>query len=91
MSFIGKTYTIPPYVFSLDGAKVTILEVMKLGIDEKNYLYLVSCYIECRGYRSKVFNLTVRNNAELIEKLRTEIAKMKLLIMTGQTHLFQKI
>jgi len=85
---VRKRFIIPPYTFELEKARVTILEVTKVGIDERNYKYLVTLYVEFGGYRSKVFNLLVSNNQELIEKLRAEIAKMRLFILTGQHHLF---
>lgn len=81
---------IPPMAVDIDGARVYILEVTENDwIDEEKH-YLVTCFVEYKGYRSRVFTIDAKTNAELLAKLRTEVAKMKLLIMTGQTHLFTK-
>ena len=39
--------------------------------------------VEWKGKRSQTFDLDVTSNEELIAKLKTEIAKFKLMIMTG--------
>jgi len=90
MSLAPKSVLIPPITISLDGAKVTIVEVLDMSITDFDRMYLVSCYVEYRGYRSKVFHLLVRSNSELLAKLRAEIAKMKLFLWMKQTHLFEK-
>jgi len=80
-----------PVVVELDGAKVHILEVVPHSwVDGKKH-YVVSCIVEWGGYRSSIFSLDVTSNKELEAKLRTEIAKMKLMIMAGRTEFFTKI
>jgi len=74
---------VPPAVVELDGAKVYIVETSKREWLDKRTHYLVSCFVEWRGKRSKVFNLDVTSNKELIEKLRAEIAKFKLMVLNG--------
>jgi len=82
---------VPPVAIRIDDAWVYIIEVVPHDwIDGKKH-YLVSCYVEWGGYRSQVFTLDVTSNKELEYKLRTEIAKMKLMIMSGKTELFKKI
>jgi len=82
---------VPPVVMELDGAKVTILELVPHEWVDKKVHYVVTCYIEWNGYRSNPLTLDVTSNKELIAQLKTEIAKMKLMIITGQTHFFHKV
>jgi len=85
---ISKDVIVPPYTFELEGAKVTILEVVRLTIGRDWRRYLVVLTIEYGGKRSRPFTLQVRNNAELLEKIKSEIAKMKILIWSGHAYLF---
>jgi len=80
-----------PVTIELDDAKVNIIEVVPHSwVDGKKH-YVVSCTVEWGGYRSQIFTLDVTSNKELEAKLRTEIAKMKLMILSGRTDLFVKI
>ena len=82
---------IGPIKTELDGAKVTIIEVSKyISLDNKPR-YIVSVQVEYQGYQSPIFTLDVEDNDDLIQQLRTEIAKMKLAIYTGFTSPFKKI
>jgi hypothetical protein len=79
-----------PIEARLEDARVAILEVVGsewLGGERR---YIVSCYVEWNGYRSQTFRLDVRDGRELDRKLRTELAKMKLALMTGYEHIFAK-
>ncbi|MCD6487805.1 MAG: hypothetical protein J7K21_01085 [Desulfurococcales archaeon] len=82
---------VPPVVVEIDGAKVYILEVTPHNWVDKKKHYIVSCYVEWNGWRSQVFQLDVTSNKELKAKLKTEIAKMKLAILSGNTHFFTKV
>jgi len=79
-----------PVVLELDGAKVHVLEVTPHPWLDGRVHYLVSCYVEYGGYRSAVFTLDVTSNAELEVKLRSEVAKMKIMLMVGRTEPFTK-
>ena len=81
---------VPPVVVEIDGAKVYILEVTPHNWIDKKKHYIVSCLVEWNGWRSHVFQLDVTSNRELKAKLKTEIAKMKLAILSGNTHFFTK-
>jgi len=81
---------VPPITAEIDGARVHILEVTEHEWVDKRKHYIVTCFIELGGYRSGVFSLDVTSNEELKEKLRIEIAKMKLMLMAGRTELFSK-
>jgi len=74
---------VPPAIIELDGAKVYILETTKRKWLDGRIHYIVSCFVEWKGKRSQTFDLDVTSNEELIAKLKTEIAKFKLMIMTG--------
>ena len=82
---------VPPLVVEIDGAKVYILEITEHEwVDNKKH-YLVSCFVEWNGYRSQTFVLDVTSNRELVAKLKSEIAKMKAMILSGNTQVFRKI
>ena len=82
---------IGPITFDLDDAKVTIIEVSKYTTLDNKTRYIVSMQVEYGGYLSPIFQLDVANNDELISKLRTEIAKMKIAIHVGFTRPFTKL
>ena len=67
-----------PRELEVDGARVTILEVLKTSTPWLGDEYHVVVRIRLGGVTSKPFTIDVRGERELIEKLRVEIAKMKL-------------
>jgi len=68
-----------PVVTKIDGCDVYILEVSAHPwIDGKTH-YIVSCKVKCGDRESQVFPLDVTSESELIAKLKTEIAKFKLM------------
>lgn len=82
---------VPPHTITIDGAEVRILSVTKhewLGGEAR---YIVSCYVKWGGWRSRVFSLDVSSNRELREKLRAEIAKMKLMLLSGENAPFERV
>jgi len=82
---------IPPYIVPIEGAEVNILEVSKNTLHNGKTFFIVTCYVEYKGFRSKTFSLTIKDNKELLSKLKVEIAKMKLMIYLGKTQFFEKI
>ncbi len=81
---------VPPVSVEVDGAKCIILEVTeRKWLDNKTH-FLVSIVCEYKGKRSKVFDLDVTSNEELMAKLRTEVAKFKLMIMHGLDEVVKK-
>jgi len=82
--------TIFPRELEVDGAKAKIYEIVDVtppGSKEKQYL--VTCAIEYGDYRSKVFSIIARSEKELKTKLRVEVAKMKVLLLLGETRFFE--
>jgi len=68
-----------PVAIKLDNCDVFILEASaKSWLDGKTH-YIVSCKVKCDNKESQVFPLDVTSEQELIAKLRTEIAKFKLM------------
>jgi len=82
---------VPPVELELLDAKVTIIEVHKYETPWTGPVYHVACVVEWGGYRSQVFFVDAKDNVELEQKLKVEIAKMKLMVMTGYTALLQRI
>ncbi len=82
---------VAPIEVDVDGAKCTILEITSHEWIDGSTRYVVSAYCEYKGLRSKVFQLDVASNKELINKLRIEVAKMKLDTVLGYDHLYTKV
>ncbi len=82
---------IPPVVVELDGALVYLPETKKYKRFDGATRYRVTCIVEYGGYRSRPFSLDVANKEELRQKLRVEIAKMQLAIISGYTLPFEKV
>jgi len=89
MSAVTKII-VAPVEARLDDAKVTVVEVLGYTRLDGVKRYIVSCFIEWGGYRSQVFQLDVKDGADLERKLRVELAKMKVAVMTGYTSFFTK-
>ena len=85
------TVHVPPVEVQVLDAKVTIVEVLRYETPWTGPVYHVACYVEWGGYRSQVFHVDARDNEELERKLKTEVAKMKLMIMSGCTTPFQHV
>jgi len=70
-----------PVVTKIDGCDVYILEATAYSwLDGKTH-YIVTCKVKCGDKESQVFDLDVTSESELIAKLKTEIAKFKLINM----------
>jgi len=85
------TVHVPPIELQLLDAKVTIVEVHRYETPWTGPVYHVACVVEWGGYRSQVFFVDAKDNVELEQKLKVEIAKMKLMVMTGYTAPLQRI
>ena len=81
---------VPPVLVELDGAKVYILEVTQYTTPLGRKCFFVSCFIEIGDYRTHVFPVPACSNDELKAKLKAEIAKIKLVLMSGRTDLLIK-
>jgi len=68
-----------PVVTRIDDCDVYILEVTPhTWVDGKTH-FIVSCKVKCGNRESQVFPLDVTSESELVAKLKTEIAKFKLM------------
>ncbi|MEM0459913.1 MAG: hypothetical protein QW407_03330 [Thermofilaceae archaeon] len=83
--------TIPPVYTEVDGARVQILEVAPYTALSGEKRFMVVCRIEMGGYRTKAFTVDVRSNAELEQKLRREVALMRVYLLSGETSLFERV
>jgi hypothetical protein len=82
---------VTPVDIEVDGARCTIVEITSREWIDKRIIYTVSVYCEYAGRRSQIFHLDVTSNEELINKLRVEVAKMKIAIASGYDHLFRQM
>jgi len=69
-------------------ATAHILEASKHKGLDNSVFYIVSVYVTYDKYVSPRFTLVVKDEKDLIFKLRAEVAKMRILIMQGHTKLF---
>jgi len=75
----SHTLQIPPFYVEVDGVRVQILESSKHTLLTGETWYIVSCRIIYKGITSKIFPLFVRNEEDLVNKLKIEITKIKFL------------
>lgn len=69
---------IPPVAVDIDGARVEIFEVIKLSTG-----YHVTCRINWRGIKSRIFFIDAKDTEDFKRKLELELAKMKTLYIIG--------
>lgn len=74
---------IPPVRVTVDGAEVAILEVMRLEPAGKLIGYHVTVEAKVDGEKTPRFFVTATSWDDLIRKLRIEIAKWRVLKMSG--------
>ena len=67
-----------PIDVEVDGCIVTLLEATKFTLTHT--IYQVSCQARCGDMQSQIFHVTYSTPHELIQKLKTEIAKFKYMI-----------
>lgn len=90
MSLESIDVYVTPLTLKVDGTDVTIIGVVSKDTPDGERRYIVSCQVEWRGWRSPVFRLYVADNRELLTKLRAEIARMKIFVLSGYTHPFAR-
>ena len=73
------TLTITPVDVEVDDCVVTILEVAKLKLPWEEYQ--ASVQIKCGNTVSRVFQISFRDKEELKQKMITEVAKLKYLLL----------
>ena len=71
--------SILPVSVEVDGAIVHILEVLKSRLPNGTIFYHAVCKAEWNGITTRNFVISFRTEEEFREKLRTEIAKLKLM------------
>jgi len=67
-----------PIDVEVDGCIVTLIEAAKFTLTRP--IYQVSCQARCSDMQSQIFHVTYNTPQELIQKLKTEIAKFKYMI-----------
>ena len=82
MELGSRQVHVTPIAVEIQGCIVYILEVLKNEAPDGTNWYHVVCRVKCGSVESKTFDISVRNTKELIAKLRTEIAKLKLIKLT---------
>ena len=75
----SRTIYVTPFTFNVDGYNVTVFEVLKFELVDGSKVYHVVVKLEGEGISSRVFGLDVRSFDDLVEKIRSEITKLKLL------------
>jgi len=73
------TVTILPVAVEVDGAVVHILEILRSRMPGGKTAYHAVCKIEWNGIISRNFTISFTSDEEFREKLRTEVAKLKLM------------
>lgn len=68
-----------PVAVEVDGAVVYIVELLKSRMPDGNTWYHAICILEWNGIRTRSFVVSFRSEGELREKLRTEVARLKLM------------
>lgn len=73
----AESILIPPFYMEIDGVTVEVLEVLKHQLISGDKYYTVALRIHYKDIVSKIFNLTVKDEEELKNKLKIEITKIK--------------
>jgi len=80
---LPERYQIPPFSFRLDGATVTIYEVIKRKTITGRSWYYATVRISLGGFKSRVFGIDAKDEDEFKKKLIVEISKLKMLRMAS--------
>lgn len=64
---------VPPFVVEVDGTPFEILEVIQHAIGG----YSVAVRMTYKGIRSRILDMSARDEQDLIRKLKAELAKIK--------------
>jgi hypothetical protein len=76
---MSSTFTIPPFFIKVDGIKVEIVEVSEQKLVSGDKFYIVSCRVHYDSIESRTFPLFVSDMKDLINKLKVEITKLKII------------
>lgn len=74
-----QSFIIPPFFIEVDGVFVQVIEVLKTSLVSGESYYHVVVSVNYKGIKSRRFTLDVRNEKELVNKLKVEIAKIKMI------------
>lgn len=72
-----STFNIPPFSIEVDGFQVDVLEVLKTQLISGDTWYHVVVQINYKGIKSRRYTLDVKNEKDLLNKLKIEITKVK--------------
>lgn len=73
----SSTLQLPPFLFEVDGVPVQLVESSRHELVSGEVWHVVSVKVIYKGIHSRPFPLFVRNERELINKLKVEITKLK--------------
>lgn len=73
----AQTFYLPPFSVLVDGVEWTILESVKQPIISGEMYYRVVVYVNYKGVKSKAFSLFVKDEKDLLNKLKVETTKIK--------------
>jgi hypothetical protein len=68
---------IPPFSVEIDGYQVDILEVVKTQLVSGDKWYHVVVQVNYKGIKSRRYTLDVKNEQDLINKLKVELTKIR--------------
>jgi len=74
-----STFTITPSFFELEGATVKIIETSQQPLITGETWYIVTVQIIYKGITSRTFPIFAKNTKDLINKLKVEITKIKII------------
>jgi len=86
--------TVPPVHLVVDKADVYILELVKHTFpspDGEVPVYVASLYVRWKCWQSPKFHLIFKTKEEMDAKIKAEVAKFKLFVLTGHTLNFQRV
>jgi len=78
----SSTFQIPPFFIEVDEIPVTIIEVLKTALISGETWYHVVVQINYKGIKSRRYTLDVKSEQDLINKLKIEITKLKIIEYT---------
>jgi hypothetical protein len=78
----SASFQIPPFFIEVDEIPVTIIEVLKTTLISGETWYHVVVQINYKGIKSRRYTLDVKSEQDLINKLKIEITKIKVIEYT---------
>jgi len=85
------TFQIPPFSIEVDGVTCEIMEVLENKLVDGSTLYYVAVRIHYKGIISHIFNLICKNTKEMVNQLKAEITKVKLMDYTYGIEYVKKV